>query len=60
MSHTIYRLTALHLHIDQAIRAELNRRMPDGLRLFRLRKLKQAIRTRLTRSFVRTAPPAFA
>ncbi len=51
MPFHVYRLTALHQNVDEAIHAEIKRRAPDGLRLFRLRKLKQSIKMRLARLF---------
>jgi hypothetical protein len=59
MSTDIYRFTALHARIDRAIRDELKGRGPDGFRLFRLRRLRQAVKARLThlfRSGLRAAP----
>ena len=47
MSMEAYRLTTIHQNLDQAIRAEMNRRMPDSMRLLRLKKLKLAVKDRL-------------
>lgn len=49
MSARTYRFTALHQSVDAAIRSELSRHAPDPFRLFRLRKLKSAIKARLQR-----------
>jgi len=48
MSDTTYRLTLIHRKLDEAIRAEARRRLPDSLRLLRLKKLKLAVKDRLT------------
>ena len=47
MSNRTYRLTALHQSIDEAIRMELKRLTPSGIRLLRLKKLKLAVGNRL-------------
>jgi hypothetical protein len=43
----MYRLTIVHRRLDDEIRRELRRRLPDGLRLLRLKKLKLAVKDRL-------------
>ncbi len=48
MNPIIYRLTAVHRRIDEEIRQELKRRLPDSMRLLRLKKLKLAVKDRLT------------
>ncbi len=53
MSSEVFRFTALHHNVDRAIRTELVKHVPDALRLFRLRRLRQSIKARLTRSFNR-------
>jgi uncharacterized protein len=47
MSTEVYRLTATHQRLDEAIRDEMQRRLPDSLRLLRLKKLKLAVKDRL-------------
>lgn len=47
MSIQVYRLTAMHQRLDEAIRAEMTRRLPDSIRLLRLKKLKLAVKDRL-------------
>ena len=47
MSSEVYRLTATHQRLDEAIRAEMSRRLPDSIRLLRLKKLKLAVKDRL-------------
>jgi uncharacterized protein len=53
MSNATYRLTLIHRNLDEAIRRELQRRLPDSLRLLRLKKLKLAVKDRLTLSMRR-------
>lgn len=48
MSNSTYRLTHIHRSLDEAIRAELSRRLPDSLRLLRLKRMKLAVKDRLT------------
>jgi len=47
MSQLIYRLSLIHKRLDDEIRRELKRRIPDSLRLLRLKKLKLAVKDRL-------------
>ena len=49
MKAFIYRLTLIHRKIDDEIRGELARRFPDSIKLLRLKKLRLAIKDRLTR-----------
>jgi hypothetical protein len=49
MTTLIYRLTQTHRKLDEEIRAELERRAPDWLRLLRLKKLKLMVKDRLHR-----------
>lgn len=44
----IYRLTVLHRQLDDAVRREARRRGGDPFRLLRLKKLKLAVRDRLS------------
>lgn len=48
MSASTYRLTLIHKSLDEQIRRELKARVPDSLRLLRLKKLKLAVKDRLT------------
>ncbi len=48
MSNSTYRLTRIHRNLDEAIRAEMHRRLPDSLKLLRLKRLKLAVKDRLT------------
>lgn len=47
MNSMIYRLGVVHKRLDDEIRRELRRRLPDNLRLVRLKKLKLAVKDRL-------------
>ncbi|HEX8379720.1 MAG TPA: DUF465 domain-containing protein [Allosphingosinicella sp.] len=47
MNPFIYRLTLVHRRLDEEIRRELGRRLPDSIRLLRLKKLKLAVKDRL-------------
>ena len=47
MSALIYKLTVVHGKLDDAIRHEHKRRLPDGIRLLRLKKLRIAVKDRL-------------
>lgn len=47
MRSSTYRLTRLHHRIDDAIRSELRRALPDAIRLLRLKSLRLAIKARL-------------
>jgi len=47
MSMEAYRLTTIHQGLDDAIYAEMRRRMPDTMRLLRLKKLKLSVKERL-------------
>jgi hypothetical protein len=42
-----HRLSVIHKRLDDEIRRELRRRMPDGIRLLRLKKFKLAVKDRL-------------
>ncbi len=48
MSNSTYRLTSIHRSLDEAIRDELRRRLPDSLKLLRLKRLKLAVKDRLS------------
>ena len=49
MKTLIYRLMLIHRKIDDQIRGELARRFPDSIKLLRLKKLRLAVKDRLTR-----------
>ncbi|WP_426291277.1 DUF465 domain-containing protein [Sphingomonas sp. TWP1-3-1] len=40
-------MTQLHAQLDEQIRVEMKRRMPDTLRLFRLKRLRLDVKDRL-------------
>lgn len=48
MSAYVYRLSLTHARLQQAIRRELKQRFPDSLRVARLKKLRLAIKDRMT------------
>lgn len=48
MSSTTYRLTQIHRSLDEAIRKEMRALAPNSLRLLRLKKMKLAVKDRLT------------
>ncbi|PKP92441.1 MAG: hypothetical protein CVT77_08730 [Alphaproteobacteria bacterium HGW-Alphaproteobacteria-16] len=47
MSAMLYRLSLVHRRLDEEIRREARRRVPDSFRLLRLKKLKLAVKDRL-------------
>jgi hypothetical protein len=53
MNAFVYRLTAIHRKLDEEIRRELKRRVPDSIRLLRLKKLRLAVKDRLFRHQLR-------
>ena len=55
MNPMLYRLSVLHKRLDDEIRRELKRRLPDSMRLLRLKKLKLAVKDRLHRRQARLA-----
>ncbi|MGK2909522.1 MAG: DUF465 domain-containing protein [Sphingobium sp.] len=48
MSIFPYKLTQLHTRLDDHIRAEMTRLIPDSLRLLRLKRLRLTVKGRLT------------
>lgn len=48
MSDSTYRLSLIHRQLDDQIRRESQLRLPDTFRLLRLKKLKLAVKDRLT------------
>lgn len=49
MHALLYRLSVVHRRLDDEIRREMKRRVPDSWRLLRLKKLKLAVKDRLFR-----------
>ena len=49
MKNLVYRLTSIHRKLDDEIRGELARRFPNSIKLLRLKKLRLAVKDRLTR-----------
>lgn len=47
MNAFLHRMNHLHRRLDDEIRRELKRRVPDSLRLLRLKKLKLAVKDRV-------------
>lgn len=47
MSSAMYRLTNIHRGLDEAISREAGRRLPDSLKLLRLKKLRLLVKDRL-------------
>lgn len=56
MSSATYRLTHIHRRLDDAISSEMTRRLPDSLKLLRLKKLRLAVKDRLTALMRRSLP----
>lgn len=56
MTPHIFRLLKQHQQLDEALRLEQRRRLPNIARLLRLRMLKQAVRNRLNSLAVRRQP----
>lgn len=51
MNAFIYRLSVIHARLDSEIRRELKKRLPDNIRLLRLKKLKLAVKDRINQHF---------
>lgn len=51
MNTMMFRLSMIHRKLDDEIRRELKRRVPDTIRLLRLKKLRLAIKDRLHRIY---------
>ncbi len=47
MNPFIFRLTVIHRRLEDEIKRELKKRLPDTFRLLRLKKLKLAVKDRL-------------
>lgn len=56
MSSATYRLTHIHRRLDDAISSEMTRRLPDSLKLLRLKRLRLAVKDRLTALMRRSLP----
>ncbi len=56
MSSRMYKLTRIHRGLDEAISRESTRRLPDSLRLLRLKKLRLLVKDRLTLTMSRRVP----
>lgn len=48
MSSSTYRLTLIHRSLEDSIHKEMRRTRPDTFRLLRLKKMKLAVKDRLT------------
>ena len=48
MSSVTYRLTQIHRRLDDAITQEMRRLLPDSFKLLRMKKLRLAVKDRLT------------
>lgn len=57
MTSQIFRLLGQHQRLDEALRREQRQRLPDAMRLQRLKKLKLAVKDRL-RALTMTPRPA--
>jgi hypothetical protein len=47
MNEYIYRLSVVHRKLDEEIRREIRTRVPDTIRLLRLKKLRLAVKDRI-------------
>ncbi len=54
MNAYIYRLSVVHRKLDDEIRREIRTRMPDSIRLLRLKKLRLAVKDRIAEGMRRT------
>ena len=60
MSLRIFKLLMQHQRLDEALRSEQRRRLPDVYRIQKLNKLKLAVKDRLHRLSVGRSPKATA
>jgi uncharacterized protein len=60
MNPIFYRLSLIHHRLDREIAQERTRMRPDGLRLQRLKKLKLALKDRLTQVMRSGPAPALS
>ena len=56
MSYSTYRLTQTHRRLDEAIASEMRRRLPDSLKLLRLKTLRLLVKDRLAKLMARAVP----
>lgn len=56
MSQQIFRLMSRHQQLDDALRSEQKQRWPDFMRLQRLKRLKLAVKDRLSQLMTRRRP----
>lgn len=56
MSQHIFRLMSRHQQLDEALRDEQRRRWPDFVRLQRLKRMKLAVKDRLSALMTRRRP----
>jgi hypothetical protein len=56
MSQQIFRLMSRHQQLDDALRSEQKQRWPDFMRLQRLKRLKLAVKDRLSAMMIRRKP----
>jgi len=54
MPRSIIRLIVLHTRLDRAVRRETRRRVPDQVRLSRLKKLRLVVKDRISVQTSRT------
>ncbi len=54
MTAAFFRLSIIHGKLDDEIRSELRRRFPDTIRLLRLKKVRLAVKDRLSRQMTPT------
>ena len=55
MKHSFYRLLVRHQRLDEALRAEQSRPIPDFVQLQRLKRLKLRIKDRFAAALRRSA-----
>ena len=48
MNAYIYRLSVVHRKLDEEIRREIRQRIPDSIKLLRLKKLRLAVKDRIS------------
>jgi uncharacterized protein len=56
MSSATYRLTHIRRRLDEAIASEASRRLPDSLKLLRMKKLRLAVKDRLATLICKSIP----
>ena len=55
MNKALYRLSQIHRRLDDEIRTELRQRIPNAIRLIRLKKLRLAVKDRLFGHVMKTS-----